>query len=76
MLRTQCSMLKEMQSAAPSISLYLWKQGVYGYMHSYTCKEAGHLGKTKSTLMKQIAVRLYSAKANTDRSGSNKEEGF
>jgi len=46
-------------------------------MHSYTCIEAGHLGKAKkSTLMKQIAVRLYSGKAIQIEVPAIKKKGF
>ena len=49
----------------------------YGYMHSYTCIEAGHLGKCKnSTLMKHIAVRLYSERAIQIEVAAIKKKGF
>jgi hypothetical protein len=69
-------MLKEMQGAARSISFVLMETRVYGYMHSYPCIVAGHLGEAKSTLMKQIAVRLYSTRPIQIEVPAIKKKGF
>jgi len=61
----------------PFHQFVLMETGVYGYMHSYTCIEAGHLGKCKnSTLMKHIAVRLYSGRAIQIEVAAIKKKGF
>jgi hypothetical protein len=55
----------------------LWHLHAVQYGHSYTCIEAGHLGEAKkSTLVKHIAVRLYSGRAIQIEVAAIKKKGF
>ena len=60
----------------PFHQFVLMETGVYGYMHSYTCIGRAVGQSKKSTLVKHIAVRLYSAKAIQIEVAAIKKKGF